>query len=155
VPRRRTAAVRVTVVSADGLGEAARAAVRAASLAPLLRRCGATLEVPARASLSVRLTDDVELSQLNTRFRGVEAPTDVLAFPTEEPGHVGDLAISVERALVQAEDGVAELRLLAVHGLLHCLGHDHADRDGAAAMTAETRRLLPGQAVPDLEPGEE
>jgi probable rRNA maturation factor len=146
--------VRVTVVGAEGLGEAERAAARAASLAPLLRRCGERLEVSARASLSVRLTDDAELAELNARFRGVEGPTDVLAFPTGEPGHVGDLAISVERALGQADDGVAELRLLAVHGLLHCLGHDHGDPEGAAAMTAETRRLLPDQPVPDLDPGE-
>ncbi|HEX3604380.1 MAG TPA: rRNA maturation RNase YbeY [Candidatus Dormibacteraeota bacterium] len=146
--------MRVTVVGAEGLGEAERAAARAASLAPLLRRCGESLEVSSRASLSVRLTDDAELAELNARFRGVDGPTDVLAFPTGEPGHVGDLAISVERALGQAEDGVAELRLLAVHGLLHCLGHDHGDAEGAAAMTAETRRLLPDQQVPDLDPGE-
>ena len=50
---------------------------------------------------------------------------------------------------------MAELRLLAVHGLLHCLGHDHADAAGAAAMTAETRRLLPGQQIPELDPGTE
>lgn len=108
--------------------------------------------MPTRASLTVRLTDDAELAALNARFLGVEGATDVLAFPAGEPGHVGDIAISVDRALGQAEDGVAELRLLAVHGLLHCLGHDHADPGGAAAMTAETRRLLPDQAVPDLEP---
>ena len=146
--------MRVTVVTAEGLGPEARSAARGAALAPLLRRCGESLAVPARASLTVRLTGDAELADLNARFRGVEGATDVLAFPAEEPGHVGDVAISVDRALGQAEDGVAELRLLAVHGLLHCLGHDHADPAGAAEMTAETRRLLPDQAVPALDPGE-
>lgn len=145
--------MRVTVVSAEGLGEAARSAVRAASLGPLLRRCGASLGVAARASLALRLSDDTELAALNLRFRGVEGATDVLAFPAGEPGRVGDVAISVERALAQAEDGIAELRLLSVHGLLHCLGHDHADPAGAEAMTAATRRLLPDQPVPDLDPG--
>jgi probable rRNA maturation factor len=144
----------VTVIGAEGLGEVARSAARAAALGTLLRRCGESLGVPARASLSLRLTDDAELASLNERFRGVEGPTDVLAFPAGEPGRIGDVAISVERALAQAEDGPAELRLLAVHGLLHCLGHDHADADGAAAMTAATRQLLPGQPVPELDPGE-
>ena len=115
-----------------------------------MRRCGDALDVPARASLSVRLTDDAELNELNTRFAGVSAPTDVLAFPADEPGRVGDIAISVERAAAQAQDPVFELRLLAVHGLLHCLGRDHDSRDDAAVMTALTRRLLPDQDVPDL-----
>ena len=102
-------------------------------------------------SLTVRLADDAELRALNARFLGVDAPTDVLAFPADEPGRAGDIAISVERAIAQgADDPAAELRLLAVHGLLHCLGHDHGAPEEAAAMTAWTRRLLPGQPVPDL-----
>lgn len=128
-----------------------------AGIAPLLRRCGDVLGVAPRAQLSVRLTDDSELRALNERFLGHAEPTDVLAFPAGDEagapqragGRVGDIAISVERALTQP-DGVAELRLLSVHGLLHCLGHDHGAPDEAATMTALTRRLLPGQPVPDL-----
>jgi ssRNA-specific RNase YbeY (16S rRNA maturation enzyme) len=63
---------------------------------------------------------------------------------------VGDVAISVERAMSQAPDGVAEVRLLAVHGLLHCLGHDHGVPHQAAAMTTATRMLLPDADVPEL-----
>jgi probable rRNA maturation factor len=106
--------------------------------------------VPARASLALRLTDDAELRALSHRFLGVDAPTDVLAFPGDGSGHVGDVAISVERALTQADDGPAEMRLLAVHGLLHCLGHDHATPEGARRMTELTRQLLPGAEVPSL-----
>ena len=137
---------------AEGVIRAAqRAAIHQAALGPLLRRCGDELAVGARASLAVLLTDDADLRALNSRFLGVDAPTDVLAFPAGEPGRIGDIAISVERAIAQGGgDGAAELRLLAVHGLLHCLGHDHADAAGAAAMTAATRALLPAQAVPDL-----
>ncbi len=103
-------------------------------------------------SLTVRLADDAELRALNARFLGVDAPTDVLAFPAGERDRAGDIAISVERAIAQgADDPAAELRLLAVHGLLHCLGHDHGAPEEAAAMTAWTRRLLPGQPVPDLD----
>ncbi|MBV8527213.1 MAG: rRNA maturation RNase YbeY [Candidatus Dormibacteraeota bacterium] len=110
-----------------------------------------------RAQLTVLLTDDAELRALNKQFLDIDAPTDVLAFPGDDAAHrpppatrVGDIAISVERAQAQASDAVAELRLLAVHGLLHCLGHGHAGRDEAAAMTAATRALLPDQVVPEL-----
>ncbi len=108
-----------------------RGAIRRAQLGPLLRRCGDALGVAARASLAVLLTDDEELRGSMSASSGIDAPTDVLAFPAAEPGRVGDIAISVERAVAQdgegAGDGAAELRLLAVHGLLHCLGHDHAE----------------------------
>lgn len=124
----------------------------------LLRRSGDALGVAPRAQLTVLFTDDAELRALNKRFLDTDAPTDVLAFPADDGvadgsssvRRVGDIAISVERAQAQAGDVVAELRLLAVHGLLHCLGHDHAGRGEAAAMTVATRELLPGEAVPDL-----
>jgi len=148
--------MRVTVVRDPELSRAALDAVRAAALGPLLRRCGDDLGLPARAALAVRLTTDAELHALNRDFRGVDAPTDVLAFPGDEPQHTGDVAISVERAMAQAPGGAAseELRLLAVHGLLHCLGHDHAEPGEAATMTELTRRLLPDQEVAALQTGE-
>lgn len=147
--------MRVSIVRDPALPAAHLRALRGAGLGPLLRGCGDALGVPARTGLAVRLTGDAELAALNERFLGVAAPTDVLAFPSGEPGRAGDIAISVERAVAQGgDDPAAELRLLAVHGLLHCLGHDHAGAAEAAAMTAATRRLLPGQAVPDLVPAE-
>ena len=145
--------MRVTVLRAEHLDRPCLAAVRAAAVGPLLRRCGDELGVRATDSVTVRMTDDAELRALNSGFAATDTATDVLAFPAGEPGYVGDIAVSVERALAQADDGAAELRVLAVHGLLHCLGHDHADAAGAAAMTAATRRLLPGVAVPDLVAG--
>jgi len=116
------------------------------------------LGLPSRASLTVRVTDDSELRQLNLRFAGLDEPTDVLAFPGGDSlpslalgaRRVGDIAISVERAAAQNAQVAAELRLLAVHGLLHCIGFDHRDAAGAAAMTEQTRRLLPGEDVPCL-----
>jgi probable rRNA maturation factor len=143
--------MRVTVIRDSCLSPRQRRVVAEARLGPLLRACGEQLDVPPRASLSVRLTGDAELQDLNARFLGVDAPTDVLAFPADDRARVGDVAISVERAMSQAPDGVAELRLLAVHGLLHCLGHDHALPEPAAAMTAATRTLLPGADIPDLQ----
>jgi rRNA maturation RNase YbeY len=144
--------MRVSIRHAESAPLAAhRGVIRRAALGPLLRRCGETLAVGSRVSLAVRLTGDEELRELNLRFLGVDAPTDVLAFPADEPGHAGDIAISVERAVAQGDgDGAAELRLLAVHGLLHCLGHDHTGADDGAAMTAATRTLLTDQLVPEL-----
>jgi probable rRNA maturation factor len=145
--------MRVTVHRSPTLDAASRALVRDSGLAPLLRGSGDLLGVPARAGLAVRLTDDQELRRLNRDHAGVNAATDVLAFPGDGHEWVGDIAISVERARAQSPAASAgELRLLAVHGLLHCLGHDHDEPEGAAAMTAHTRRLLPGQDVPDLAP---
>jgi probable rRNA maturation factor len=146
--------MRVTVIRDPCLSSRQRRVVAEARLGPLLRECGDRLDVDSRASLCVRLTTDAELRDLNLRFLGTDAATDVLAFPANDRGRVGDVAISVERALGQAPDGVVELRLLAVHGLLHCLGHDHALPEPAAAMTAATRMLLPGAVVPDLEAAE-
>jgi probable rRNA maturation factor len=144
--------MRVTLVRDPALRPAALEAVRGAGLGPLLRRCGDELDVPARAALAVRLTTDDELRSLNRDFRGIDAPTDVLAFPGDDRIRVGDVAISVERAVAQAPgDPEHELRLLAVHGLLHCLGHDHAEPREAEAMTALTQRLLPDQEIPALQ----
>lgn len=142
--------MRVTVIRDPSLTPLERRAVVEARLGPLLRECGDQLRVPSRASLCLRLTNDAELRDLNGRFLGTDAPTDVLAFPADERDRVGDVAISVGRALGQTSDGAAELRLLAVHGLLHCLGHDHAEAGPAARMTTITRQLLPGADVPEL-----
>jgi probable rRNA maturation factor len=144
--------MRVTLHRLPTLAPADLAAIRRARLGPLLRRAGDLLGVPARAGLAVRLTDDAELRALNSRHAGEDHPTDVLSFPGEG-SWVGDIAISVAQARAgNSRDPSAELRLLAVHGLLHCRGHDHDTPDGAARMTAETRRLLGGQQVPELAP---
>ena len=93
---------------------------------------------------------------MNRAFSGQDASTAVLAFPASEtaagfyfalpPGPVaelGDIVISVPDALGNApQRPLEELRLLAVHGLLHLLGHDHHGAEEAKRMTVETRRLL-------------
>jgi probable rRNA maturation factor len=147
--------MRVSVIRDPSLTSRQRRVVAEARLGALLRDCGDRLDVAPRSSLCLRLTGEAELRDLNGRFLGVDAPTDVLAFPCDEAQRVGDVAISVERAIAQSADGPAELRLLAVHGLLHCLGHDHSDPVPAARMTAATRALLPGADVPELETAHE
>ena len=102
--------------------------------------------------LTVVLTDDAQVHELNRQFRDVDAPTDVLSFPVGETDpdsgnlYLGDIVISIERAEAQAsaeghtlED---ELRLLVVHGALHLLGHDHADEEEKARMWAAQSEVL-------------
>jgi len=89
----------------------------------------------SRSELSILLTSDARMSELNGAYRGVPAPTDVLSFPQDafenDPvGRIlGDIVISVATALRQAQKaGISldqEVENLAVHGLLHLLGHDH------------------------------
>lgn len=88
------------------------------------------------ADLTLVITGDAKLRELNQKFRGEAAPTDVLSFPSQEKdpesGHryLGDVVISLPRARAQAKAAghplEDELQLLAVHGVLHLLGHDHA-----------------------------
>lgn len=98
---------------------------------------------PGAASLAVRFVSDREMRRLNASYRQIDRPTDVLSFPDEPGAHLGDLAVSVPTARRQAtERGHAterELRTLMLHGVLHCLGHDHETDDGT--MERLERRL--------------
>ena len=93
---------------------------------------------------SVLLTGDERLRALNLQFRGIDKPTDVLSFPALPGVHAlgGDLAISLETALVQAKDHghslQTELKVLILHGLLHLAGYDH-ECDQGQMRRRETR----------------
>ena len=100
---------------------------------------------PEGGSFAVRLAGDRTLRGLNREFRGRDAVTDVLSFPGEEGPdgrHLGDVVIGVPAARRQAaaagHPAARELRLLALHGLLHCLGHDH-ETDGGEMERLEKR----------------
>jgi len=79
---------------------------------------------------------------LNKQFLGQDYATDVLSFPSGMPGHLGELAISVERAEEQANSFghtlVDEIRVLMLHGLLHLAGMDH-ETDRGAMSRAESK----------------
>ncbi len=113
--------------------------------------------------LAVVVTDDEALHELNRRHRGVDAPTDVLAFPNETRGpfvgapgllrYLGDIIISFPRAEAQAtnvgHDVQTELQLLVVHGMLHLLGYDDVTEEQRAqmwAIQAEILQTLGGEA---------
>jgi rRNA maturation RNase YbeY len=108
--------------------------------------------VDSNVSLSIVLTDDSKLRELNREYLGIDAPTDVLSFPASETDpetgvrYLGDILISIPRALEQA--GAAghglegEVQLLVIHGVLHLLGHDHAGAEEKARMWAAQAEVL-------------
>lgn len=95
------------------------------------------------AALTVLLTGDEALQIMNREFRGLDTPTDVLSFESDleipEVGrYLGDIAIAIPTALRQAaahpHNPRQEFELLTVHGVLHLLGHDHAEEDEKKKM---------------------
>lgn len=129
----------VVVLNPSRYPEAAEARLRA-WLRPLLDEVA-----PGGGSFAVRLAGDRTLQRLNREFRGRDAVTDVLSFPGEpgpEGPHLGDVVIAVPAARRQAgaagHSAAREVRLLALHGLLHCLGHDH-ETDGGEMDQLERR----------------
>ena len=128
--------------------------LRSTTLRALLRQALRILGFP-RATVSLVLTDDARIRALNRDFLEIDRPTDVLSFPLTEPGDLqnrdkalflGEIYISVETARAQAKTArrplPREITQLAVHGLLHLLGHDHARAGERRRMKAAESRLL-------------
>jgi probable rRNA maturation factor len=118
-------------VSARALGQFVARAQRAAGV---------------RGEVDVLVTSSVELRRLNRRFRGKNAATDVLSFPSAD-GKAGDIAVSAEIAASNARrlghSPGDELKILILHGLLHLAGCDHETDGGAMARKeARLRRAL-------------
>jgi probable rRNA maturation factor len=104
------------------------------------------------SDLSIVIGNDALLNRLNLKYRQVDAPTDVLSFPSGEVDpdtsnlYLGDIVISLPRAQEQAsaeghplED---ELQLLVVHGTLHLLGYDHTEMTDKKSMQAAQDNIL-------------
>lgn len=168
---------RVDVTVRDGVATP----VPVAALARAVVSAAAAAGAPSPASIGLILSDDAELASLNSAHLGKRGATDVLSFPLLPPEaypehagaprgraarppafplppgrrpHLGDVVISVGRAIEQASAGrggqtgdvrwspADELRLLATHGTLHLCGWDHAEPAEEAAMRALESRLL-------------
>ncbi len=88
----------------------------------------------SESSATIAFVSDKRIRGLNRQFRGVDKATDVLSFPAEEKLNLGDIAVSVETAAMQAkENGLTfdgELAQLILHGLLHLCGYDHENDNG-------------------------
>lgn len=110
--------------------------LRALGLAAWMAALVAEL-APEADTVGVRFAGDRTVRRLNREYRGKDKTTDVLSFPGEdspEGRHLGDIVISIPTAERQAEErGAAleeEVKLLLLHGVLHCLGHDHETDQG-------------------------
>jgi probable rRNA maturation factor len=115
--------------------------------------------------LSIVLTDNARLHELNLNYLGIDSPTDVLSFPASETDpetgarYIGDILISVPRAQEQA-DGAdhpleSEVQLLIVHGMLHLLGYDHAEPDEKARMWQAQSEILESLGLGNIQIREE
>lgn len=124
--------LQVEVVSSGG--------VRAGGLGPWLQ---AVAPARARGALAVAIVPDGRVQSLNLQFRRKNTPTDVLSFPSDEHDYLGDVVIAAGVARRQAKEAghslQTELRILALHGLLHLLGYDHETDEGR--MSRVERRL--------------
>ena len=127
------ARLRVSVATPDGLNVATR------GLGPWLSRIA---PAAAKGDLSIAIVSDRRMRALNRQFRGKDKATDVLSFPAESRGFMGDIVIAAGVSKRQAREAghsaQTELRVLALHGLLHLLGYDHDGDDGRMAR-AEAR----------------
>ena len=108
--------------------------------------------------LSIRIVDEEESAELNSRYRGKEGPTNVLSFPADLPAGVpvpllGDLVICApvvaREAQEQGKQAEAHWAHLVVHGCLHLLGLDHETEAQAAEMESLERDILAGMGYPD------
>jgi len=122
------------------------------------------------SELTIVLTDDSKIQELNRDYLGIDAPTDVLSFPASETGvseidpetgerYIGDIIISMPYAAKSAEKAghplKSEVQLLVVHGVLHLLGHDHAKAKEKARMWKAQAEILESLGLGDIKIREE
>ena len=115
------------------------------------------------AELAVMLTDDAGIRTLNSNWRGIDKPTNVLSFPAlqptgaggpdDAPRMLGDIAIAYQTTRKEADDEQKpfdhHLSHLAVHGFLHLIGYDHENDDDAEAMETLEQEILAQLGIPD------
>ncbi len=150
----RKPAPRLVVTICDAAGAPVRVPGLAAWLAGVAPRA-------ASGTVTLAITTDRGMRRLNRTWRAVDTATDVLSFPAgDDPGparHLGDLVISRDTAARQARhEGhplSTELRVLALHGLLHLLGYDHEHDSGRMARIERRLRRQGGLPAGLIERG--
>jgi probable rRNA maturation factor len=115
------------------------------------------------AEIAVMLTDDAGIRTLNSNWRGIDKPTNVLSFPAlqptgrrepdDAPRMLGDIAIAYQTLRKEADDEEKpfehHLSHLAVHGFLHLIGYDHETDEEAETMEALEQEILAQLGIPD------
>ena len=150
-PQRTMAVPAVEVEVASPLWRAEPAAAETVRDAIL----SAAALAPAQGEISVLLTDDKAVQDLNRAWRKVDKPTNVLSFPAARAGGalLGDIAIAYEtlerEAAAENKPFLHHLAHLAVHGFLHLLGYDHQTDSQAEAMEGLERAALARLAIAD------
>ena len=103
----------------------------------LINNISKFIEFNLAAELSIVLTDDTSIAELNAQYRGKSRPTDVLSFPMDDDIRLGDIVISLDTARKQAEEVdiplKREVAFIFIHGFLHLMGFDHEDKNGNEA----------------------
>lgn len=100
----------------------------------------------SETEVSVVFADDQEVQNLNKTFRHKDKPTNVLSFPSEEKGELGDIILAYETVVQEAQmSGISPLHHtlhLVIHGFLHLLGYDHENENEAKEMENMEIRIL-------------
>lgn len=108
---------------------------------------------PGAGGVTVLLTNDDKLHELNHQFRGKDKPTNVLSFAASEPGYLGDVAIAwgvaSEEAKREKKPLIDHVAHLALHGTLHLLGYDHETARQAKVMETLETKLLAQLGIAD------
>ena len=123
-----------------------RAAVKRPEEVARRAAVAALQETGATGAMTVLLTDDTEVKRLNGQHRAKAKPTNVLSFPAEAPGRLGDVALALGVVRREARDAgrrtAAHLAHLVAHGALHLAGHDHLEAGEARRMERIHRRAI-------------
>lgn len=125
----------------------------ARAIALVRRAARAALPKAARGTLTILLSDDAHLKELNALFRGKPKPTNVLSFPADDAGYLGDVAIAygvtAREARAEGKAFATHAAHLAVHGVLHLLGYDHENERDAKVMEAHEASVLARLGIVD------
>jgi probable rRNA maturation factor len=104
-------------------------------------------EGAGEVELSLSFVEPQEMADLHIRYMGEPGPTDVLSFPMDGDGLIGDVVVCPQEAAGNNPDAAQELRLLVVHGVLHLLGYDHEGEDDRRVMW-DKQQTYSGVAAP-------